>query len=222
MYNISQFKPALYILLALGMLGFALAAESPGVWIMGTGGLLLNAWLVRTGRFIPMPRILANVVTIGSMLFVAREAFTPNNTPVMVIGKFLVLLQLIKLWEQRANRDYAQLLVLSLLLMVAASINTASLLFGVLLIVYLFISLYCCLLFHLKVEADQAKLAIAVPEEKLNPNTLMQDQRYLPQSKRRVTMFVSTFAIIMAVIVFLFFPRGAGAGIFGQMQFRPS
>jgi hypothetical protein len=32
----------------------------------------------------------------------------------MIIGKFLVLLQLIKLWEQRANRDYAQLLVLSL------------------------------------------------------------------------------------------------------------
>ena len=42
----------------------------------------------------------------------------------------MLLLQLVKLYEQRANRDYAQLIVLSLLLMVAAAINTASLVFG--------------------------------------------------------------------------------------------
>jgi transglutaminase-like putative cysteine protease len=222
MYKISQFKPTLYALLLLGILGFSLASESPGVWLLGTGGILLNAWLVRTGRFLPMPRILANVVTIGSMLFVAREAFTPNNTPVMVIGKFLVLLQLIKLWEQRANRDYAQLLVLSLLLMVAASINTASLLFGILLLVYLFLSLYCCLLFHLKVESDAAKLAFALPEGKMSPATLRQDERYLTRSMRRLAGFVSAVAIVAAVVVFLLFPRGAGAGMFGPMQFRPS
>ena len=37
--------------------------------------------------------------------------------------------------------------------------------FAVLLIVYMFLSLYCCLLFHLKVETDAARKAIAVPEE---------------------------------------------------------
>src|SRR5688572_26090406 len=110
MYDIRQFKPALYVLLLVGMVGFSLAAESPGVWVLGTAGILLNGWLVATGRFIPMPRLLANVVTIGATLFIAREALAPNVTAVMVIGKFLVLLQLIKLWEQRANRDYAQLL----------------------------------------------------------------------------------------------------------------
>ena len=68
MYRISQFKPALYILLLVGILGFALASESAGVWVLGTGGILLNAWLVKTGRFIPTPRLLANVVTIAAML----------------------------------------------------------------------------------------------------------------------------------------------------------
>ena len=43
-------------------------------------------------------------------------------------------LQLVKLFELRANRDYAQLLVLSRLLMVAGAISTPSLLFGVMLI----------------------------------------------------------------------------------------
>ena len=222
MYKISQFKPTLYALLLLGILGFSLAAESPGVWLLGTCGILLNAWLVRTGRFVPMPRLLANIVTIGSMLFVAREAFTPNNTPVMVIGKFLVLLQLIKLWEQRANRDYAQLLVLSLLLMVAASINTASLLFGILLIAYLFLSLYCCLLFHLKVDTEHARSAMALPESLRTELTLRQDQRNLTRSMRRLTVLVSFASIASAIAVFLFFPRGMGAGLLGPLQLQPS
>src|SRR6266581_2905476 len=120
MYNIRQFKPVLYALLLVGVTGFALAAQSPGLWVLGAA--------------------------------------------VMVIGQFLVLLHLVKLWEQRANRDYAQLLILSLLLMVAAAINTASLLFGVMFIGYLFLSLYVCLLFHLKVESEEARKAIALPE----------------------------------------------------------
>ncbi len=118
------------------------------------------------------------------------------------------------------NRDYGQLLVLGLLMMVAASINTASLFFGILLIVYLFLSLYCCLLFHLKIEADAAKAAFAVPDEKFSVAMLRQDQRYLTQSMRRLTAVVACVSIIFAVVVFLLFPRGAGAGLLGQLQFR--
>ena len=101
---------------------------------------------------------------------------------VLVVGDFLVLLQLVKLWEQRGNRDLAQLLVLSLLLMVAASINTASLLFGIMLIAYLFLSLYCCLLLHLKVEAEAAKAAAGIVDPNPSPAVLRQDQRYLTRS----------------------------------------
>ena len=220
MYTINQFKPALYALLLLGMLGFGLASESAGIWALGTAGILLNGWLVKTRRFTPMPRLVANLVTIGSMLYVAREVFAPGTTPVIVIGKFLVLLQLIKLWEQRANRDYAQLIVLSLLLMVAASINTTSLIFAILLVGYLFLSLYCCLLFHLKVESDRAHATLALPIERVSPATLRQDKRFLGRSVRRLTGVVSAIGIVTAVVVFLLFPRGAGAGMFGPLQLR--
>src|SRR5687767_2297945 len=171
MYDIRQFKPALYVLLILGVSGFALAAEHPLMWILAVAAIWLNAWLVKTNRFRPMPRLVANVVTIIAFVYVAMQVQQLGPRSVLVIGQFLVLLQLIKLYEQRANRDYAQLIVLSLLLMVAAAINTASLLFGLMFIAYLFLSLYCCLLFHLKVESDQARSAIAIPEEKLNPRS---------------------------------------------------
>src|SRR5438094_3996062 len=177
MYDIRQFRPALYTLLILGMSGFALAAQSPGLWVLSVGAILLNGWLIKMGYFHPLPRLLANLITLLALLYIVYEVLSPGITPIMVIGQFLVILQLVKLFEQRANRDYAQLLVLSLLLVVAASINTASLLFGVLLILYLFVSLYCCLIFHLKVEADRAKAAFAIPEEKVSRATLRRAQR---------------------------------------------
>src|SRR3954463_4512530 len=198
MYDVRQFRPVLYFLLILGISGFALAAQSPGLWLLSIAGVGLNAWLIKRGWFSPLPRIVANLVTLAALLYIVVEVRFSGLAPILVIGQFLVLLQLVKLYEQRANRDYAQLLVLSLLLMVAASINTASLLFGIMLIVYLFLSLFCCLLFHLKVETDFAKAAIGLPEGTVNPVTLRQDQRYLSSSMRRLTAVVSSVAIFTA------------------------
>lgn len=222
MYDIRQFKPTLYVLILMGMCGFALASLSPGTFILSAGFVLLHAWLDKTGRFRPLPRLIANLLTIAALLFVTNQVLYSGITPVIVIGQFLVLLQIVKLYEHRGNRDYAQLLVLSLLLMVAAAINTASLLFGVLLILYLFLSLYCCLLFHLKSESDSAAAAIASPLVKVNPAMLRQDQRFLTRSMRRLTALVAAVSILMAIVVFLTFPRGTGAGMLGQLQFRPA
>src|SRR5947209_7548884 len=135
MYDIRQFKPALYVLLVLGISGFALAAQSPGVWALAMTAIVINAWMVKTKRFKPMPHFVATVLTLFALVVLAAPLRLDPSRAVLVIGEFLVALQLVKLYEIRANRDYAQLLVLSLLLMVAASINTASLLFGIMLII---------------------------------------------------------------------------------------
>src|SRR5256714_10517252 len=216
MYDIKQFKPTLYTLVLLGLIGFSMAAESMPLLLVSVAAVGLNAWMVMSGRFFPLPRWLANIATILALFYVAQQIVSAHGPPLMFIGQFLVLLQIIKLFEQRANRDYAQLLVLSLLLMVAACINTASLLFGILMILYLFVSLYCCLIFHLKVEADRARAAFAIPEEKISPATLRPDQRYPARPVPRLTFLVSTVSVTMAVVVFLFFPRGPG-----QVRPRP-
>lgn len=222
MYDVRQFKPVLYALLLLGLTGFGIAAEAPGIWLLGTCGVLLNAWLVHSGRFVPMPRLLANVVTLGCMTYIAAQMVLSAGTPVLIIGEFLVLLHLVKLWEQRANRDYAQLLVISLLLMVASAINTAGLGFGLLLVLYLFLSLYCCVLFHVKADTDAARQIIGIQAGKITPAALRQDQRYFSRSMRRMTAVISSASLIMAVAVFLLFPRGSGANMFGGVQLRPS
>jgi hypothetical protein len=218
MYDLNRFRAALYSLLLLGVWGFAVAAQSPGLWIIATGGILLHVWLVKTGRFVPMPRMLANLVTLASLALVTLEVRAGGTSPILTVGQFIVLLHLVKLFELRANRDYAQLLVLSLLLMVAAAISTASLLFGIMLIVYMFLSLHCCLLFHLKMEVDQARQTYGQPVDQLSPALLRQDARDLPRSMRRLTWLIAAAGIAMAVLVFLFFPRGAGQTLLGPLQ----
>src|SRR5688572_29803145 len=118
MYDIKQFRPALYLLLVMGMPGFALAAESAGLWILGIGAIIVHAWLIRPGRFKPLPRLLANAVTLTAPFFAFVAGRASGSTPIHTIGQYLVFLQLVKLYELRANRDYAHLLIHSLLLMV--------------------------------------------------------------------------------------------------------
>jgi hypothetical protein len=225
MYDIKQFRPTLYLLVLLGVSGFAVAAEAPGLWVLSVPFILVNGWLVSAGRFKPWPRWLSSIVSIGaavySFTYFYEDVSNHAGSPILYIGEFLVAMQVVKLWEQRSNRDYATTLSLSLLLMVAAAISTASLVFGLILIVYLFLSLYCSLLLHLKVETDEARAALTLPEHRLSPAALKQDQHLLSQSMRRLTAAVSVFAVACAVLVFLFFPRSAAGRWFGQFQWRP-
>ena len=220
MYDIRQFRPTLYLVLILGISGFCLAARAPGLWALAMLAVGLNAWLVRSGAFRPLPRWLANTVTLGAFAFCAMQVTGAGGPPILSVGVFLVLLQIVKLYEQRANRDYAQLLILSLLLMVAAAISTASLVFGVMLVLYMVVALYCCLIFHLKIEADRATAALGIREEEvLRASTIRQDQRFLPRSMRRLTVLTFSVAAVSAVMVFLMFPRGPAQGLLGQLQF---
>jgi transglutaminase-like putative cysteine protease len=221
MYDIRQFRPVLYLVVLVGITGFSMASESPGIWIFAVSLILTNAWLIRQKSFRPAPRLLTTAVSLLGFIYTLMEIRSRTGSPITAVGQFLVVLQIVKLWEQRANRDYAQLLVLSLLLMVSAAISTASLGFGILFIAYLLLSLYCCLLFHLKVEADDAKTAMSPTLKRWGESPLRQDQHNLSRSMRRLTSLVVCYAVVSAIVVFLLFPRNTGSGFFGQLQWRP-
>ncbi len=40
MYDIRQFKPALYLLIVVGITGFAMAAQQPGLWALAVGAIV--------------------------------------------------------------------------------------------------------------------------------------------------------------------------------------
>ena len=66
-YDVRQFRPTIYLLILMGMIGYAMAAQSPAFLIIGVVGVLLNAWLSSRGRFRPLPRPIANLVTLAAV-----------------------------------------------------------------------------------------------------------------------------------------------------------
>lgn len=215
MYDIKQFRPSLYLVIAIGFAGFGLAIDNYALLLLSLTVLLINWRLVRSGKFRSMPHWMANIITICGVAWTFYN-FQPGPQAILSIGQFLLIMQIVKLFEQRNNRDYAQLLVLSLLLMVAAIINTSKLSVGLLMLIYLAISTYTCLLFHLKVETENARQQMGIDDRHLNPLTLRQDQKFLMRSMGRMTGLVGVASILVAVLVFLFFPRGIGANTFGM------
>ena len=108
MYDIRQFRAhALLSLLLLGRIDGlrASAAESPAIWVVAVrrNGLLTHG-LLKTGRFVPMSRILANFVTLIALVLVTLEVRAGDTTPILTVDKIsIVLLHLVKLFEHSAN-----------------------------------------------------------------------------------------------------------------------
>ena len=95
MYDIKQFRPALYFVLALGITGFSMAVEAPALWVLAGAGVGLHVWLTKTGRFRPLPRWVANVITVLALLL-TFQAVRSASTPIVTIDQFLVFLQLVR------------------------------------------------------------------------------------------------------------------------------
>ena len=214
MTPVRQFRPALYALVLLGVTGFALATGRGGLWAMAVLLIGLNAWLTRAGRLRPAPRLLANAVTLAVGAW-ATLAVLEGTVPVEPIGVFLVVVQIVKLYEQRGNRDYGQIVVLSLLTTVAAAMTGggATLGFGLLLVAWLGLALYVGLLFHLKVEADAATL---------RGRGKGGDGLATGRGLRRTAAGVALAAAGCGAVVFVLFPRGEGTAFLGRPMLDPA
>ena len=222
MYDLRQFKPALYLLAYLSIIGFAIAAEDFILFFLGAGALLVNNILIVKKKFHPLPRWVAATVSVVGFGYVTEQIWHNVNTPILLIGQFIVFAMIVKFYEQRGNRDYVQILVLCFLLLTSAAISTARLAFAMVFFPSMVLLLYCSLIYHLKVQTDKAREAQTLPAEKIGMTTLRQDQRYLGKSMRRLTVLVSLISLSSAIFVFLFWPRGIGAGLFGNPRLTPA
>ena len=221
MYDIRQFRPTLYLVLLLGLLGYGIALESPAHFVLGALLTMLNYVLTRSDGWHPIPRPVASGLALLAGFWSGLGLLRNTMTPLMAISQWLFVLLLLTLWTRRENRTYGQLLVMSLVLMVAGAINTASIWYGGVLILYLLLSMYCGLLFHLKVDTEAAIKLYSVPKERVNAQSLKHDQTHFARSMRRLTTLISTVAITVAVLVFLFFPRFATPNMLLRMQVAP-
>jgi transglutaminase-like putative cysteine protease len=158
------FRRLVFAQVLLGIVAFCMAEQNAAMLLMA-GALGALSWYVvegPTGR--PLPRWLTNGV--GAMAAVAwllidlfvMQSGDPTQVSqrniILAMGHFTMWLQVLMLYSRKSNRDYAMLLVLSLLQMIGASVVSEALLYAVLLGAYCLLALVTVLLFQLKATSD--------------------------------------------------------------------
>ncbi len=159
-----RFEYPLMILVWLGVLSFSVAEGTWFYFLAGTAAVGVNLWAVRRRKEVYVGRLLVNVAVCLATLILLLEVFSIGLSPLVALGHYLILIQLCKLFERKSNRDYVQLLVLSLLLLVASSLISANYVSAILMLTHLALASYTTMVFTLKRSLDAAAEATLASE----------------------------------------------------------
>lgn len=217
--NIGEiFRRLVFTQVLLGIVAFCMAAQSPGLLLLA-GALAALSWYIvesPTGKplsqWIIVPGALASLVWLLYTLLLKREQV------IVSMGHFTMWLQVLLLYGRKSNREWGEILVLSLMQMIAASVLSVSFVYGLFLAVYSLVTLFTVLVFHLKVTGDQVAQvqrsgAPSGTRETAAPALTPVAGRGNRWHLRLTTLALGAGASVIAAIVFLAVPRLAGSQV---------
>ncbi|MEE9130584.1 MAG: DUF3488 and transglutaminase-like domain-containing protein [Phycisphaerales bacterium] len=209
----------------LSIVGFFVSQESVGLLLV-CGALAVMSWYITEGpRGRSLPSWTSNVLVLAVTINVFVDFFQHRDDILGVLGRFVVWLTLIKLYERKASRDYAQLLSLSMLLMLIGAIRPGSLVFAAVLFVYAALGLYVLLLFQLYASYERAKGARlrSIPSEyRLAPSVRPIIGRGTALQFRALGSGIGIAGLVLSSFVFVIFPRGMGERVVGGLHVAPN
>lgn len=151
------FRRLVFAQVLLGIVAFCMAEPNPGLLLVA-GALGALSWYVTEGPAArPLPRWAVTLGALAACAWLCFELVQQRQNVLIAMGHFIMWLQVLILYSDKGNREYAQLLVLSLLQMIGASTlpGGTTMIFGALLATYCGLSLFIVLLFQLKLASDQ-------------------------------------------------------------------
>ena len=157
MHMINAFRRLVVLQVLLGIVTLGMAERNP-VMLLIVGAVACLSWYVTegpTGRL--LPRWLTLVGVLLAVIWLPVELVRLRGHLVAPIAHFVMWLQILLLYSERTNREYAQILVLSLLQMISAAVISQSgptLIFAGLLLAYCVVGLLTVLSFHFKISSD--------------------------------------------------------------------
>ncbi len=222
------FRRMVFAQVLLGIVAFCMAESNPGLLLVA-GSLGALSWYVvegPTGK--PLPQWM---IILGAMIAVAGLGFElawQKGQVIVVMCHFTIWLQILLLYAKKDNREYGEILVLSLMIMTGASVITVSMVFGILLIVYCVMALFTLILFHLKATSDQVLEANqkAVPAEVPLPRPKAVVCRGHRWHFRLFALVIGIGCAWIGAVVFMVMPRSGesrmhptlGAGLAGSQS----
>ncbi|MCC7407246.1 MAG: DUF3488 domain-containing protein [Phycisphaeraceae bacterium] len=142
-----RYRTLVYAQAMLGLLAFSIA-ERNGWLLLIAGAAMAGAWrLTRSAEGPAIPRWAVNLGALAAIGWLGVELRFLSDHAVVCIGHFMIGLQVLLLWGRRSHRDDAMALVLSMLEMVAASLLSFSLIYGLLLAAYSMLAIWTLMYF---------------------------------------------------------------------------
>ncbi|MBC7835811.1 MAG: DUF3488 domain-containing protein, partial [Phycisphaerales bacterium] len=217
MNTASRFNLVAALTVATAILAYCVAEPDLGLAAFSMPVLILSWWSGRSGAPWRMPRLAANLLVLGAVL---RAGFNllKAGSPVVVsdLTEFLVLIQLVKLFDRASPRDDAQLLTLSVFIVIGALLTSNSFLTGVFLLLYTPLATAAGMLLQIRVGlgkldragGDRRKAELASSAGSLGRGQMRQFGRVVAAA------VLSSF--LLAMLAFMVTPRSIGQDQFGS------
>ena len=216
------FRRLVFAQLLLGIIGYAVAERNPGLMMIAAAFAALAWYMAEGGVGRPLPRAATNFGVLAGLLWLLFDLYRQGGDVLVAMCHFLIWLQVVMLASPKRNREYGQLLVVSLTLMVGATmIGGSSFLFALLWVAYALLAISAVLVFQLELMRERVANAnrraappgmrVAAPEAVFGRGVRWQF--------RVVTLATAAGVVVVSVPVFLFWPRsGEGGTLFADSR----
>ena len=221
---LNAFPVLVLLTVVVAIMSYSVASGHVLIAAVAIPGAALAWWMTETPAGSPLPRWLVNMLVLAAVAQVTLAVSRNETVTVEDMSRFVIFIQVIKLFDRKASRDYAQLLVLSLFLVLGAIMTSNSLELAAMLLGFLPLVLASVVLFQLyagrervaggagKGGAGDGGEPAGVEPVRVYPAVGMRVRRHLVATVAVATL--GTLAI--SVAVFVLAPRGVGADVLGQ------
>lgn len=218
-----RFNTVACLAVGAAIMGYCVAEPAPALAAFSMPVLALGWWLARGGTPTALPRAAINLLVIAAIARAFFSVANSGNAVVSHLSEFLVLIQLIKLFDRKAPRDEAQVLCLSLFVVLGALLTSNALGVGLLLLVYTPLATAAAMLLQIRAGLTRAMAAEAgAPPTRLAADLSRPGPR--ARAARRQFGGVVATAVVMAfalaAVAFIVTPRNIAPDRLGRIQPR--
>jgi len=152
-------------LAVLGTLLLSLGQENSFIPLVALVAAVVSLLVTDLHGLFRLPRIFANLCAVTAAVWVLLDFFgrARGHGQLLSIANLLILLQVVLLFQEKTQRIYWQLLVLSVLQVVVASALSSGFQFGFLMILYVLLALSGLALFFIHRESERVALQHRLP-----------------------------------------------------------
>lgn len=201
----------------VAIVAYAVALPSILFGVIGVGCGLGAWWLRESGVGRRVPRWSINLVVFAALAYTVRDALRYGIT-IQQIAMLIATLIVLKMFDRSRAKDYAQIITLSIFLVIGAVLESVQMRVGLVVAVYLPLAVMAIMGHHMVEGHESAEASADNPWSAGSRVRLPIVAGVRARRQLRGTAIGSIVLLVIATgIVFVIVPRGIGEEMFGRM-----